>query len=216
MKRFILLISLVVCAGFHLCYAQESRSGVAPSVDSTEDEEIIVNYKGKKPLMTDFMEAILSQKGADPFYKETLNAWNGRKKGHKSKGRSFFVDEENGCLKYNSNPVVPDESIFLFELCRWKSSDGKRLLIVSNLDLLRCPSSVDTRNVGLSFYWYDIESKKMKRVQLSDLGDRPSIPSDATDIHYHLSCDGESIIDYEFNSCVIRSLFWDGERFEDE
>ena len=134
-----------------------------------------------------------------------------------SKGRKINVDEKNGCVKYNSNPVVSDESVFLLELSRWNYSDGKHLLIVSNLDVRRSTHLIDPRNEGLTFYRYDIASKKMKRVRLSDLGDSPSIPSNATDVHYHLSCDGESIIDYEyFSGSVIRSLSWDGEKFVDE
>lgn len=218
MKRYIFLILLGVCAGIHLSYAQESLGGVASSVDSTGNEEITVKYKGKNPLMTDFMEAVLALNNTVPFYKDTRFVWDGWKKGHISKGRSINVDEKNGCVKYNSNPVVSDENIFLLELSRWNYSDGKHLLIVTNLDVRRSTHLIDPRNEGLTFYRYDIASKKMKRVRLSDLGDSPSIPSDATDIHYHLSCDGESIIDYEYLSGVrvIRSLSWDGEKFVDE
>ncbi len=217
MKRYIFLILLGVCAGIHLSYAQESLGGVASSVDSTGNEEITVKYKGKNPLVTDFMEAVLALNNTVPFYKDTRFVWDGWKKGHISKGRSINVDEKNGCVKYNSNPVVSDENIFLFELSRWNYSDSKHLLIVTNLDVRRSVRSVDSGEGGLTFYRYDIASKKMKRVRLSVLGDSPSIPSDATDVHYHLSCDGESIIDYEYLSgSVIRSLSWDGEKFVDE
>ncbi|MBP5422726.1 MAG: hypothetical protein J6Y78_09835 [Paludibacteraceae bacterium] len=178
---------------------------------------LFVNYKGQKPVITDFMTAILSQEDIAGTFRQMADDWKKYQKGQPlDKNRSFIVDTKNGFVRYDL--VESNEESVYIEFCYWNCADGKHKLIASNFVLIMNGSPVDTELTGQSFYLYDNTTKELVYTYPVKVGAQLDRPDDCTGVICNLPRVGKSIeyILYSGKKTTKKRITWNGSKFVKE
>lgn len=190
--------------------------------NNQEEEELqdvslnlFVNYKGQKPVITDFMKAILSQEDIAGTFRYMADDWEKYQKGQQlDKNRSFIVDTKNGYVRYDLADSS-EESVYI-EFCYWNCADGKHKLVASNFVLIMNGSPVDTELTGQSFYLYDNTTKELVYTYPVKVGAQLDRPDDCKGVLCNLPRVGKSI-EYVFYTSSgkksIKHITWNGHKF---
>ena len=137
MKKIFFIVMLLIGAITNI-QAQEEEE------ETTYFTSFPVNYTGQKPVITDFVTAILSQSNGEGVFVEIADNWKKYQKGETlPKGKSFTVDTKNGYIRYDAI-YSKEESVYV-EFCFWNSTDGKHKIVASNFVLLLNGKPTDNR-----------------------------------------------------------------------
>lgn len=204
MKKIFFIVMLLIGAITYI-QAQEEEE------ETTYFTSFPVNYTGQKPVITDFVTAILSQSNGEGVFVEIADNWKKYQKGETlPKGKSFTVDTKNGYIRYDAI-YSKEESVYV-EFCFWNSTDGKHKIVASNFVLLLNGKPTDTELTGQSFYQYDNATKKMIYTYAYDLGVQPEYPNGA---QCSLPRVGKSI-EYVYDTPsgkMTQRFTWNGSKF---
>lgn len=196
-KRALLLATLLVMA-----------------VVAMAQQTISVSYKGQRPVITDFVSAILSQRELNEALGNVRDNWNRRRQGQQMpEGVEFIVDEKNGFVRYDI-AYSPSERSWT-EFCFWNCKDGQHRLVAVNTGYELRFKPVQTECTGLTFFSYDNQKRTLTPVSAYDLG-ASIIVTPVVD--YRLPRQGKDI------TAVINAkdkpvnivMHWDGMKFQQE
>lgn len=177
-------------------------------------QNINVSYNGQRPVITDFVSAILSQRELNEALSNVRDNWNRRRLGQQIEdGAKFIIDEQNGYVRYDI-AYGPSEHSWT-EFCFWNCSDGSHKLVGVNTGHELRFKSIQTECTGLSFYSYDNQTRMLTPASAYDLG-ASIIVTPVVD--YRLPRQGKDI------SAVINAkggpvnivMHWDGMKFHQE
>ena len=210
MKRFFLAAALLLCVSA-LLNAQESE----------EDYSIPVSFTGQRPVISDFVSAILSQ---EEDLGESLGEMAGNWKLYQAgkplpADRTFVVDAKNGYFRYYRTDKDEDGTVYstLIEYCYWNCSDGRYKLVAENTVCFQDEKPFMGQYSGLTFFLYDSQTRKLNLVY-DDIGldfDYPEgievitnkLPQTGKTVEYHFfTSAGESVV----------KLTWNGSKFVEE
>ncbi len=178
---------------------------------------IKVNYKGSKPIVTDFAWAAFpslnyegEEETGDRPWKILENAMKRHSKGLAlEEGETLTIDVKNGYILYECTYEEIDH-ITRLEVCFWNESDGKHKLIAfNNLASYSDGGPSLTEVSSLDFYRYDNATKRMVRC------DPPGFEIDYGGT-YELPRIGKDIIYIRWNGDGTNKkeiLKWNGRRF---
>ena len=148
MKKRIIQISLLVTV-----LPLMSLTVQAP--DEETDGSLVVNYKGSRPVITDFIDAFLTEdaeEGSD--CDNWKNEWADYRRGKPlEKRQTFTVDVRNGYVRMENK--FEGGEITFHEFCFWNCSDGKHKLLVEYVGVFVGGKVVETECTGLLVYRYD-------------------------------------------------------------
>ncbi len=182
---------------------------------SDNDENyIVVNYKGEKPTISDFVTAILSREEIGEALNDMAEQWEKHLKGKAlPKECTITVDSKNGYVRYEIN--YPDNEKHYIEYCYWNCSDGKHKLVGENIMLIMNGKPVETELTGLTFYMYDNKSHKLNYAYASELGDEVDMPNSTIGVVRNLPRQGKTIeyIFYTPLKKLTKHLTWNGSKF---
>ncbi|MBR6190092.1 MAG: right-handed parallel beta-helix repeat-containing protein [Prevotella sp.] len=177
-------------------------------------QSISVSYKGQQPVITDFVNAILSQRELNEALDNVRNNWNRRRLGQQMpEGVEFIVDERNGFVRYNI-AYGPAERSWT-EFCYWNCNDGTHKLVAVNTGHELRFKPVQTECTGLTFYSYDNQTRTLTPASAHDLGASIIV---TPVVNYRLPRQGKDI------TAVINAkdkpvnivMHWDGMKFHQE
>mgnify|MGYP002622923282 CR=1 FL=1 len=197
MKKTLLLAALLVMTA--AAWAQQSFT---------------VTYKGQRPVISDFVSAVLSQRELNEALSNVRDNWNRRRLGQPlEEGAEFSVDERNGFVRYDI-AYRPAEHSWT-EFCYWNCSDGRHKLVGVNTGYELRFKSIQTECTGLTFYTYDSETHKLTPTSAHDLGAAVIV---TPVVNYRLPRQGKDI------TAVINAkdgpvnivMHWDGMKFHQE
>lgn len=207
MKRFVTIVLLLL--------------GVAPLLRAQQEDEgdlFAVAYAGQKPVISDFVTAILSQEDLGESLNEMKANWELYQAGKAlPEGRSFTVDTKNGYLRYDTSDQDEDGIVYssLIEFCYWNFSDGRHKLVAENTVCCMDGKPYMGQFSGLSFYLYDGKSREMGFTSGYDLGLDFDIPEDTDLMVHQLPRTGKTIL-YQFfapSGNLSRKATWNGKMF---
>lgn len=185
------------------------------------DFSFAVNYKGAAPDIVDFINAILSQEDIGEALGEMEENWEKYLSGKKlPKGRKFFVDKENGYMRYDA-VFPPEENGTRYsgynEFCVMDCSDTQKKLVVENMVDYRDGKPFEGQFSGLTFYMYDGGTKRMEFEYASNLIDDSYRPEKALVVVHKLSCKEKAIectCHMDSGETQILHLTWNGKTFD--
>ena len=179
-------------------------------------ETIKVNYKGAKPTITDFANALFgdSEEVEGEAEGAMANAWENYCKGlPQAEGVTFTVDVRNGYICYDCRGDGYRQKM---ELCYWNEADQQHKLVAFNV------SSFDERGFsclgqydGINFYRYNNATKKMTYYYNSGL-DTAAPAKDGEWHTYNLPQTGKNIVVTSWNEDGPQTQFpvkWNGHKF---
>ena len=182
--------------------------------EDTESEELLVEYKGAKPSISDFVTTILSQEELGEVLGDMLPDWNKHKRGQAlAQGKTMVVDTPNGYVRYEEK--FPDNESLYIEFCYWNCADGKHKLIAENVVNLINGKPFEGQYTGLSFYMYDNDRRKMQVAYASDLGINYDPPAGFSASLRKLPRTGKTIV-YEYflpAGKITKRFTWNGKKF---
>ncbi len=140
-KKTVLLLAMIALPA--LCYAQP--------------EVCKVTFTGKQPTIKDFARAYCSQSEAGSFEREALAAFT--RGNAKRDNVECIVDTKNGYVQYRV--VSFDGTVTTLEMCYWNCDNkNEKLVAVNYID-----SSMGFDESFLTFYRYNVKTKKMKLIE---------------------------------------------------
>ena len=184
------------------------------AVVAMAQQSISVGYKGQQPIITDFVNAILSQRELNEALDNVRNNWNRRRLGQQmAEGVEFIVDERNGFVRYDI-AYGPAERSWT-EFCYWNCNDGTHKLVAVNTGHELRFKPVQTECTGLTFYSYDNQTRTLTPASAHDLGASIIV---TPVVNYRLPRQGKEI------TAVINAkdkpvnivMHWDGMKFHQE
>ncbi len=139
------------------------------AVVALAQQSISVSYKGQRPVISDFVSAILSQRELNEALYNVHNNWDLRRAGQPlQRGAAFTVDEKNGFVRFDMEYTPAERS--WTEFCYWNCSDGKHKLVAVNTGHELRFKPVQTECTGLTFYRYDNQKHTLTPASAYDLG----------------------------------------------
>lgn len=194
--------------------------GVSALVNAQETDEfsIPVTFTGQRPVISDFVSAILSQEeDLGESLGEMADVWQLYKAGKPlPEGRSFVVDTKNGYFRYDCSDKDEDGNVYstFIEFCYWNCSNGLRKLVAENTVCFQNGKPFMGQYSGLSFLMYDNKTRKLNLVY-DDLGLDFDYPDGIEVITHKLPQTGKTM-EYHFHTSsgeVIKKLTWNGINF---
>jgi len=132
-------------------------------------QTIRVNYEGQRPVITDFVSAVLSQRELNEALGNVRDNWNRYRLGQPLQdGAEFSIDLQNGFVRYDIKYGTAEKS--WTEFCFWNCSDGKHKLIGVNTGYELRFKPIQTECTGLTFYSYDNQTRTLTPASAYDLG----------------------------------------------
>jgi len=178
-----------------------------------------VKSKGGEPTMADFINAILSQEETFDAYVTLEHSWNLFQKGKAlPKGSSIALDEKERYMRFDETEVLENGSTYtgVKEYFCWDFADGKHQLVVENTVDCNDGEPFAGQYSGLSFYIYDMETRKMWLTSEYSIGGDFDIPRDTHMIVHKVDNKNKSIdyTCYTEKGAVTRCAIWDGRRIK--
>lgn len=181
-----------------------------------------VNYKGDRPTIADFADALFTQIDADDEElegeaDESFNAikyaWSQYRKGlPQDDDDTLTVDLKNGFICYESRY---EKDLVRIELCYWNESDQKHKLIGYNVSCFTDGKYSAGQFDGLVFYRYDNAKKEITWYEAPGF-DVEYGTDDGAWVYYDLPRSGKNItVNYCYNNGTKKqsTLKFDGSRF---
>ena len=180
---------------------------------------IRVNYKGSSPSINDFVSALVSSRDdaeeedcADEAFNAVCYVWDRHQKGIPLEdNETLTIDEKNGYVLYESRSEYESiEYLFRVEMCFWNEKDGKHKLFAYSVWCFTDGKPALGQFDGITFYRYDIATKKMT------MCDTPGFDVKYFDTSYALPRTGKDIIVTTWNengNKEERTLKWNGHQF---
>ena len=173
MKKLILLSVYALMAAMSVQVQAQEMDGGGP------DFTFVVNYKGARPTITDFIDALLTD---EPDETSDCDNWEGtwerRQRGlHEMEGEKWIVDVRNGYVRLES---THHGEMSYDEFCYWNCADGKHKIFAMNSGYVQNGKEVATECTGLCVYRYDNAKRLLTIVGwgLNGLGIEEGVPSD--------------------------------------
>lgn len=194
--------------------------GISPFLKAQEEEDwsFPVSFAGARPVISDFVTAILSQEDIGESLGEMQVNWQLYLAGKTLPAdRSFLVDQKNGYLRYDTTDKDDDGTVYttFIEFCYWNCADGRHKLIAENTVNYRNGEPFVGQFSGLSFYLYDGKTKKMGFTSGYDLGLDFDYP-EGTEVFVNKLPQTGKTIEYHFftpSGEVLIKATWDGAKF---
>ena len=187
-------------------------------------DAIKVNYKGKKPTISDFAWAFLSDyvydENADDCLDEVKSsvkqAWTLYRQGaSQKKGETLTVDNKNGYAIFEHQEMnESNEDLGRVEMCYWNEADGKHKLFAYNVACFRDGKYDPGQFDGIQFYRYNNATKKMTYCEAPGFDAKISV--DGAYVSYSLPRNGKDIIAtywYDNGTKKQKKLKWNGRKF---
>ena len=194
--------------------------GIAPILRAQEEEDwsFPVTYSGQRPVITDFVNAILSQEDIGESLGGMKNDWNIYLAGKPlPEGSSFTVDVKNGYMRYDSYYKEDDGTVYthFIEFCYWNCSDGRHKLVGENTVSFRDGQPFMGQFSGTSFYMYDGKTGRMDFTSAYDLGFDIDYPEDTQVYVQQLPRVGKTIETRIYTSSgeILVKATWNGSKF---
>ena len=189
------------------------------NAQETDDEfSIPVSFAGQRPVISDFVSAILSQEeDLGESLGEMADMWQLYLAGKPlPEGRSFVVDSKNGYFRYDRSDKDEDGTVYstFIEYCYWNCSDGQHKLLAENTVCFQNGKPFMGQYSGLSFLMYDSKTRKLNLVY-EDLGLDFDYPEGIEVITNKLPQTGKTVEFHFFTSSgeVLKKLTWNGSKF---
>jgi len=178
-----------------------------------------VRSKGGQPTIADFINAILSQEETYDAYYELSPCWERYQKGKTlPEGRSIVLDKKERYMRFDETEVLENGSTYtgVKEYFCWDFADGKHQLVVENTVDCNDGEPFAGQYSGLSFYIYDMETRKMWLTSEYSIGGDFDIPRDTHMIVHKVDNKNKSIdyTCYTEKGAVTRCAIWDGRRIK--
>ena len=186
---------------------------------------IKVNYEGKKPTISDFAWAFLSDyvydENSDDCLDEVRNgvkhAWMQYRKGAPlNEWETLTVDNKNGYAVYEHNSEYESvKDLCKVEMCYWNEADGKHCLFAYNVGCYTNGKYSPGQFDGIQFYRYNKSTKKMTYYEVPGLG-HSLMSEDGAYISYSLPRNGKDIIAtywYDNGTKKQKKMKWNGRKF---
>ena len=189
---------------------------------SAQDYSVPVKFQGQKPVITDFVSAILSGEELGEYFGHLSDQWQRRQKGQKTMG-TWTVDAKNGFVRYEEVIKNADENSHnTCEFCYWNCVDNRHKLVATSARLFWDGRPVDTEHTGLQFYVYDTETRRMEAVPQGFFGMEIDVPGREV-AHYNLPQVGKDITvtafpssQYQGKKEILIDCKWDGMHFHQQ
>ena len=157
-----------------------------------------VQFSGQRPVISDFVSAILTQEDLGEALGGMKVYWKMHLQGQAlPEGHSFLVDTKNGYVCYDESYMEDDGTVYSqrIEFCFWNCSDGKHKLVAENIIDYRNGKPFMGQYSGLGLYMYDGGKKKMNWAYASDVGLDldPVMPEDVNLYYLSLPRTGKTI-----------------------
>ena len=139
---------------------------VLPAICFAQPEVCKVSFTGKQPTIKDFARAYCSQFEADSFERNALAAFSkGTYQARVMGGcNNCVVDSKNGYVRFTVFKFGKDATIEnqeTLEMCYWNCDNkNEKLVAVNNIY-----SSLGFDESFLTFYRYNVKTKKMKLIE---------------------------------------------------
>lgn len=210
MKKSIILSVILFLGATALLNAQEA-----------EDWSFPVKFSGQKPVISDFVSAILSQEELGESLSEMKSIWKLYRAGKAlPEGRSILVDTKNGYARYETTDKYEDGDVYgsSIEFCYWNCSDGRRKLVAEGTVCTKNGTPFMGQYSGVCFYYYDSTTRRMAFTSTYDLGIDVDMPDDTNLIVHKLPQTGKTIECHYFapSGNVVSKLTWNGSKFVKE
>lgn len=183
-----------------------------------EDWSFPVKISGQRPVITDFVSAILSREDIGESLGEMEGKWCLYQAGKAlPEGRSFLVDVKNGYLCYDATDKEEDGTVYgqRIEFCYWNCSDGRHKLVAGNTVCYMNGEPFMGQFSGLDFYLYDGNTRRMDFAYPVDLGADVDFPETADLVVHQLPRTGKTI-EFRFRTPsgdIVKKITWNGARF---
>ena len=191
--------------------------------DETEiDFSFPVRFEGEEPTITDFVTTLCSHEDMGEALGWMWKNWELYKEGKPLLDKvTFDVDLKNSYFRYD---IVTQETDFVrsgfIEFLCWDFKDKKHKLIVHNTVDYVDGKPIAGQFSGLSYYIYDIETRRMECEYPSRLNaDLETMPEDTNLIVSKLPRKGNTIECKCYTTSgreAIIHLKWNGTQFEEE
>lgn len=213
----------------------EEGSGVAEEDEFADEEDefadeknkandeiygrVDVNYKGEKPTIVDFINAILSQEDIGEALGEMEGNWKKFLSGKPlPKHRSFILKEQDNYMRYDTKDIEEDgtEYTSYTEYCSWDCADSRYTLIVENMVDFRNGEPFYGQFSGLGFYIYNAETKVLRYASGYNLHAKFYEPEE-TQVSIHNLLYKDKIIEckcFTPSGEILMHLNWKGKKFE--
>ena len=178
-----------------------------------------VKSKGGQPAMADFINGILSQEETFDAYVELSRCWEQFKRGKAlPEGRSIVLDVKERYMRFDEKEVQENGSTYtgFNEYFCWDFADGKHQLVIENTVNCNDGEPFAGQYSGLSFYIYDMETRKMWLTSEYSVGGVFDIPGD-THLIVHKVDNKDRSIDYACHTdkgVVTKRVVWNGRRMK--
>ena len=181
---------------------------------ATAQQTVSVSYQGQRPVITDFVNAVLSQRELNEALSNVRDNWNRHRLGQPlTAGAAFDIDVKNGFLRYDITLSSTEHS--WTEFCYWNCSDNRHKLVGVNTGHELRFKTIQTECTGLTFYSYDNQSRTLTPASAHDLGAAVIV---TPVVDYRLPRQGKDI------TAVINAksgpvnivMHWDGQQFHQE
>ena len=177
-------------------------SSILKAQENEESWSFPVTYSGSRPVITDFVSAILSREDIGESLGEMKANWDLYLQGKKlPEGRSFLVDVKNGYLRYDATDKDEDGTVYQrsIEYCYWNHSNGRNKLVGENTVCKQDGKVFMGQFSGVSYYLYDGKTRLMRFAYEPDLGIDLDCPEDTELIVHKLPQSGKTV-EYHFYS----------------
>lgn len=177
-------------------------------------DKITVRYMGQRPIITDFVNALLARNGVDECYGIFRTDWQRRRqKQELTNGATIIADTKNGYVRYDK--VRNDGSRQTIEFCYWNCSDGRHKIVAQSICSFDYDSPMAGQFDGLTMYRYDNNTHQLTWVSNFEMG--TSIEEGMPTV-YSLPQTGKDItaVVYDNNRMIEMLMKWNGSRFSQE
>lgn len=205
MKKILFAIAMLLCTT-SLLKAQE------------EDWSFPVKYSGQRPVISDFVSAIMSQEDIGECLGEMRGNWELYLAGKPlPKDRSIVVDVKNGYVFYEATYREEGEPVYrdCIEFCYWNGSDGRHKVVAGNIVCTRDGVPYMGQYAGEYFYMYDGKTRRMVQTNSEDLGIEVPYPDDMEWYTVKLPRTGKTV-EYKFHTPsgdTLMAYTWNGSTF---
>lgn len=178
-----------------------------------------VKSKGGEPTIADFINGILSQEETFDAYFTLEPCWNLFQKGKAlPKGRSIVLDEKERYMRFDETEVLDYGATYtgIREYFCWDFADGEHQLVIENTVNCNDGKPFAGQYSGLSFYIYDIETRKMWLTSEYSVAGYVDIPDD-THLIVHQVDNKAKAIDYMCTTdhgIITKRVAWNGRRLK--
>lgn len=210
MKKSIILSLILFLGATALLNAQEA-----------EDWSFPVKFSGQKPVISDFVSAILNQEELGESLGDMKVKWKLYRAGKAlPEGNSILVDTKNGYARYETTDKYEDGEVYgnSIEFCYWNCSDSRYKLVAYATVCTHNGKTFMGQYSGICFYYYDSTRRRMENTSTYDLGIDVDMPDDTNLFVHKLPQTGKTIeCDYFAPSGnVVSRLTWNGSKFVKE